>query len=63
MEYQILESSHRGELASLFRAYVREGWEPQGGVAAISNGHGVVSLYLQAMIRTEENRVIALLKK
>lgn len=54
--YQILYADTAAELSSLVNAMIREGWEPQGGVAVLYQPTGPVfpkkRALLQAIIYT-----------
>lgn len=50
MEYKILMNSDRQLLANVVESYLKEGWEPQGGVSvAVKNDND--EGYVQAIIK------------
>lgn len=54
MDYQVLSSTSPGTLALLVKELVTAGWEPLGGVSAISGYSG--SVLFQAMIKFSDKR-------
>jgi hypothetical protein len=50
MQYTIVSGSDLFKLANLVMAKIREGWKPQGGVAAYHPADGT-ERYMQAMIK------------
>jgi hypothetical protein len=49
MNYTVVENSTRTGLAELVKSYLRDGWEPAGGVAVLVSG--AFRLYAQALIK------------
>ena len=54
MDYQILMATSPGTLATLVKSLLSAGWEPLGGVAAISGFSG--SVLFQAMVLVTKSR-------
>jgi hypothetical protein len=52
-QYRVVELSKRGDLETVVSLAMKEGWEPQGGVAICQQGDGEF-IYLQAMVRHRE---------
>lgn len=53
MKYRVISESYPWELEKKVNEFIKEGWEPQGGIAIERYGE-ISAYYFQAMIKREE---------
>jgi hypothetical protein len=52
-EYNICKAISLANLADLINGYIRQGWQPFGGVAQVEGEHGIRE-YCQTMVKYEQ---------